>query len=77
MNSKLVGKVNLGERIFETEFEDIQDFLRSDYILYRDTKESYELFYRGEPVEVYDDLSFTEIEEAIHNKMNIIDKKLG
>ena len=77
MENKLVGKVNLGERIFETEFESIGDFLRSDYILYRDTKESYKLFYRGEPVEVNDDLSFTEIEEAIHSKMNIIDKKLG
>lgn len=77
MENKLVGKVNLGERIFETVFEDIGDFLKSDYILYRDTKESYELFYRGESVEVNDDLSFTEIEEAIHSKMNIIDRKLG
>lgn len=77
MKNKLVGKVNLGERIFETEFEDIQDFLRSDYMLYRDTKESYRLFYRDIEIEVSDDLSFTEIEEAIHNKMNLIDKKLG
>lgn len=77
MENKLVGKVNLGERIFTVEFESIGDFLRSDYILYRDTKESYKLFYRDEPVEVNDDLSFTEIEEAIHNKMNLIDKKLG
>ena len=77
MNSKLVGKVNLGERIFETEFEDIQDFLRSSYILYRDTKESYRLFYKDEPVEIDEDLSFTEIEEDIHGKINIINKKLG
>ena len=77
MKNKLVGKVNLGERIFETEFEDIQDFLRSDYMLYRDTRESHKLFYRGEPVEVNDDLSFTEIEEAIYSKMSLIDKQLG
>lgn len=77
MENKLVGKVNLEERIFTVDFESIGDFLRSDYILYRDTKESYKLFYRDEPVEVNDDLSFTEIEEAIHNKMNLIDKKLG
>lgn len=77
MENKLVGKVNLGERIFAVEFEDVRDYLKSDYLLYRDTKESYELFYRGEPVEVDDDLSFTEVEEAIHSKMNIIDKKLG
>lgn len=77
MKNKLVGKVNLGERIFETVFESTQDFLRSDYMLYRDTRESYKLFYRDEPIEINDDLSFTEIEEAIHNKMNIIDKKLG
>lgn len=77
MENKLVGKVNLGERIFTVDFESIEDFLRSDYTLYRDTRESYKLFYRGEPVEVNDDLSFTEIEEAIHSKMNIIDKKLG
>ena len=77
MNSKLIGKVNLGERIFETEFEDIQDYLRSSYILYRDTKESYKLFYKDIEITVDDDLSFTEIEESIHSKMNIIDKKLG
>lgn len=77
MKNKLVGKVNLGERIFETEFEDIQDFLRSDYMLYRDTKESYRLFYKDIEIKVNDDLSFTEIEEAIHSEMNIIDKKLG
>lgn len=77
MENKLVGKVNLGERIFTVEFESIQDFLRSDYILYRDTKESYELYYRGMRVEIDDDLSFIEIEEAIHSKMSLIDKKLG
>ena len=77
MENKLVGKVNLGERIFETEFEDIQDYLRSDYYLYRDTKESYKLFYKDIEITVDDDLSFTEIEESIHSKMNIIDKKLG
>lgn len=77
MENKLIGKVNLGERIFETEFESIQDFLRSDYILYRDTKESYKLFYKNKEIKINDDLSFTEIEEAIHSKMNIIDKKLG
>lgn len=77
MENKLVGEVNLGERIFTVEFESIQDFLRSDYILYRDFKESYELYYRDIEIEVNDDLSFTEIEEAIHSKMNIIDKKLG
>lgn len=77
MENKLVGKVNLGERIFTVDFESIGDFLRSDYILYRDTKESYKLFYRDEPVEVNDDLSFTEIEEAIYSKMSLIDKQLG
>lgn len=77
MENKLVGKVNVGERIFKTEFEDVKDFLRSSYILYRDTKESYKLFYRDEEIKVDDDLSFTEIEESIHTKMNIIDKKLG
>lgn len=77
MENKLVGKVNLGERIFETEFESIGDFLRSDYLLYRDTKESYRLFYKDIEIKVNDDLSFTEIEEAIHSEMNIIDKKLG
>lgn len=77
MENKLVGKVNLGERIFEVKFEDVRDYLKSSYILYRDTKESYKLFYRDELVEVDEDLSFTEIEESIHSKMNIIDKKLG
>lgn len=77
MGNKLVGKVNLGERIFETVFEDIQDYLRSSYILYRDTKESYKLFYKDIEITVDDDLSFTEIKESIHSKMNIIDKKLG
>lgn len=77
MENKLVGKVNLGEIIFTVIFENVRDYLKSDYLLYRDTRESYELYYRGELVEVNDDLSFTEIEEAIHNKMNLIDKKLG
>ena len=77
MENKLVGKVNLGEIIFTVIFENVRDYLKSDYLLYRDTRESYELYYRGEPVEVNDDLSFTEVEEAIHSKMNLIDKKLG
>lgn len=77
MENKLVGKVNLGERIFAVEFEDVRDYLKSDYLLYRDTKESFRLFYKDIEIDVDDDLSFTEIEEAIHSKMNIIDKKLG
>lgn len=77
MKSKLIGKVYFGNSELKIDFYNIKDFLRSDYILYRDAKESYELYYRDELVEVNDDLSFTEIEEAIHSKMNIIDKKLG
>lgn len=77
MNDILIGKVNLGERVFETVFEDVQDFLRSDYMLYRDTRESFDLYYKDELIKVNDDISFTEIEEAIHNEMNLIDKKLG
>lgn len=77
MKSKLIGKVYFGNSELKIDFYNIKDFLRSDYLLYRDTKESYRLFYRDIEIEVSDDLSFTEIEEAIHNKMNLIDKKLG
>lgn len=41
MKHKLIGRVNE----YTTEFEDVEDYIKSDYLLYSRTGQDYELFY--------------------------------
>lgn len=77
MKGLLKGKVSLGEREFETEFLGIRDAIRSDYLLYRDYGQSYRLSYKGIEIELDEDLSFEEMEDAILSNIVLIDKTLG
>lgn len=77
MKGLLKGKVNLGEREFETSFISVRDFLISDYLLYRDCGQSYRLSYKGIEIELDEDMSFMEVKAAIYSNMVLIDKALG
>ena len=76
MKGLLKGKVNLGDREFETEFLGIRDAIRSDYLLYRDCGQSYRLSYRGIEIELDEDLSFMEMEDAILSNILFIENNL-
>lgn len=72
----LKGKVSLGEREFETEFLGVKDAIKSDYMLWRDCGQSYRISYRGIELELDEDLSFMEMEEALYTKIKVIDRAL-
>lgn len=77
MKGLLKGKVNLGEREFETSFISVRDFLISDYLLYRDCGQSYRLSYKGIEIELDEDMSFMEVKAGIYSNMVMIDRALG
>ena len=77
MKGLLKGKVNLGDREFETSFVSVRDYLISDYLLYRDCGQSYRLSYRGIEIELDEDMSFIEVKAAIYSNMVLIDNALG
>ena len=76
MKGLLKGKVNLGDREFETSFISAGEFIKSVYLLYRDCGQSYRLSYRGIEIELDEDMSFMETKAAIYSNMVLIDKAL-
>lgn len=78
MGELLKGRVQLGEDEFVVEFDDIMDFLKSNYILHRETGIDYDLFYRNEYIKLdHDNKSFLELEEHIKVMIMITDMNLG
>ena len=76
MRGLLKGKVSLGDREFTVDFISASEFIKSDYLLYRDCGQSYRLSYRGIEIELDEDMSFIEVKAAIYSNMVLIDKAI-
>ena len=73
MKHKLIGRVNE----YTTEFENVEDYIKSDYLLYSRTGQDYELFYNGKRlITGLCFFSFDEVRNIIKQQIEDIDNEL-